>query len=58
VPEEGVKYTDSRRNAPVPDEITSDALAEGMTRQDTILKIRLCVSEMCMMACPYARKQR
>jgi len=58
VPEEGVKYTGSKSSAPLPETVTAEALADGMKRQDTILKIRPCVSEMCMMACPYVRSQR
>lgn len=57
VPEEGVVLTGSTSNAAVPEKITAEALAEGMTKQDTILKIRPCVAEMCMMSCPYARPQ-
>ncbi len=57
VPEEGVKYTGSKSNAPIPDTVTAEALAHGMTLQDTILKVRPCVAEMCMMACPYTRTQ-
>ncbi|MBT7163735.1 MAG: hypothetical protein HN904_13225 [Victivallales bacterium] len=57
IPEEGVALTGSKSNAPIPDTVTADALADGMTKQDHILKIRPCVAEMCMMACPYARSQ-
>ena len=57
IPEEGVKFTGSKSNAPIPETITAEALAEGMTKRDTILKIRPCVAEMCMMACPYTRPQ-
>lgn len=57
VPEEGVQYTGSSSDAPIPDDVTAEALAEGMTKQDTILKIRPCVAEMCMMSCPYLRPQ-
>ncbi|MBT4819348.1 MAG: hypothetical protein HON70_26815, partial [Lentisphaerae bacterium] len=57
VPEEGVLYTGSKSNAPIPDKVTAEALAEGMTLQDTILKVRPCVAEKCMLACPYTRPQ-
>ncbi|MCK5802394.1 MAG: hypothetical protein KAI66_06155, partial [Lentisphaeria bacterium] len=57
IPEEGVMLTGSTSNAPIPEKVTAEALADGMTKQDTILKIRPCVAEMCMMACPYARDQ-
>jgi len=57
IPDEGVKYSGSQSAAPIPDEVTAAALAEGMTKQDTILKIRPCVAEMCLLACPYARPQ-
>ncbi|MCF7854180.1 MAG: hypothetical protein K9N51_05225 [Candidatus Pacebacteria bacterium] len=57
VPEEGVKFTGSLSNAPIPEEVTVETLADGMTKQDTILKMRPCVAEMCMMACPYVRSQ-
>ena len=57
VQDEGVKYTGSQSNVPVPDTITAAALAEGMKQQDKVLKIRPCVAEMCMMACPYTRPQ-
>lgn len=57
IPEEGVKYTGSSSNAPIPEKVTAEALAEGMGKQDTILKLRPCVAEMCMMACPYVRDQ-
>ncbi len=57
VPEEGVMYTGSKSNVPIPEKVTAEALVEGMTQQDTILKVRPCVAEMCMMACPYTRAQ-
>lgn len=57
VPEEGVRYTGSKSDAPIPDKVTAEALAEGMTLQDTILKVRPCVAEQCMLACPYTRPQ-
>ena len=57
IPEEGVKFTGSKSAAPIPDKVDAQALAEGMTKQDTILKIRPCVAEMCMMSCPYTRPQ-
>ena len=43
--------------AEIPESVDAKALAEGMTKQDTILKIRPCVAEMCLMACPYTRPQ-
>ena len=52
-----MQYTGSTSNAPIPGEVTAEALAEGMAKQDTILKFRPCVAEMCMMACPYLRPQ-
>ena len=54
VPEEGVRYTGSTTDAPPPEEITAEALADGLRRQDAILKIRPCVAERCALACPYA----
>lgn len=57
VQDEGVKYTGSQSDVPVPGEITASALAEGMKHQDKVLKIRPCVAEMCLMACPYTRPQ-
>ena len=57
IPEEGVALTGSKSNAPIPEKVTAEALTDGMTKQDHILKIRPCVAEMCMMACPYARSQ-
>jgi len=57
VPDEGVKLTGSQSNVPVPEEVTAEALAEGMKLQDKVLKIRPCVAEMCLMACPYTRPQ-
>lgn len=57
VPDEGVKYTGSQSNVAPPAEITAAALAEAMKRQDKVLKIRPCVAEMCLMACPYTRPQ-
>jgi ferredoxin len=57
IPEEGVALTGSKSNAPIPEKATAEALADGMTKQDTILKIRPCVAEMCMMSCPYTRTQ-
>jgi epoxyqueuosine reductase QueG len=57
IPEEGVVLTGSKSNAPIPEKVTAEALAEGMSKQDTILKIRPCVAEMCMMSCPYTRTQ-
>jgi epoxyqueuosine reductase QueG len=58
VPEEGVMYTGSKSDAPIPENVTAEALADGMTKQDTILKIRPCVAEVCMLACPYTRTQQ
>lgn len=57
VPEEGVQYTGSKSNAPIPEKVTAEALAEGMKRRDPILKIRPCVVEKCMLTCPYTRSQ-
>ncbi|MBN2449345.1 MAG: helix-turn-helix domain-containing protein [Lentisphaeria bacterium] len=57
VPEEGVRYTGSRSNVPVPDQVTPEALAQGLAGRDQILKVRPCVAEMCLMACPYTRPQ-
>lgn len=57
VPAEGVVLTGSKSDAPIPAEVTAEALTEGMSKQDTILRIRPCTAEMCMMACPYARSQ-
>ncbi|NQU40974.1 MAG: 4Fe-4S binding protein [Lentisphaerae bacterium] len=58
VPEEGVRYTGSKSDAPIPETVTAEALAEGMKLQDTILKVRPCVAEQCMLACPYTRTQK
>jgi epoxyqueuosine reductase QueG len=57
VQEEGVKYTGSQSSVPVPEQVTAAALAEGMKQQDKVLKIRPCVAEMCLLACPYTRPQ-
>jgi len=57
VPAEGVVLTGSKSNAPIPAEVTAEALVDGMSKQDSILRIRPCAAEMCMMACPYARTQ-
>jgi epoxyqueuosine reductase QueG len=58
VPEEGVVLTGSKSDAPIPETVTAEALADGMTKQDTILKVRPCAAEMCVMSCPYARTQK
>lgn len=52
-----MKYTGSRSHAEPPETITSEALAEGMKGLDPILKLRPCVAEQCVLACPYARHQ-
>ncbi len=57
IPAEGVALTGSTTNAPIPDKVTAAALAAGIAKEDHILKLRPCVAEMCMMACPYARSQ-
>ena len=57
IPDEGIKYTGSTSNVPIPAEVTAEALSIAMTKRDKILKIRPCVAEMCMMACPYVRTQ-
>lgn len=55
-PEEGLRFTGSKSYAKAPDHISVEALAEGMRGLDPILKVRPCVAEQCMLACPLSRQ--
>ena len=56
--EEGHKYTGSDSNFEVPEEITTDNLADAMKRADRILSYRPTTVHRCVIECPLVHKER
>lgn len=56
--EEGHKYTGSDSNFEVPEEITTENLADAMKRADRILSYRPTTVHRCVIECPLVHKER